>query len=89
MNPLYEALFCYAMEHRAVTFLPPNRKEESDNLQMVELSIKKLADMGPEAEDYAQRIQIGMNIISNLNEEAAFLSGLSIGLELGAFSHAG
>jgi len=88
MNPLYEALFCYAMEHRALTFLRPNRKEESDNLKMVELAIQKLTDMGPEAEDYAQRIQTGLQIISDLNEEAAFLSGLSIGLELGAFSHA-
>ena len=87
LNPLCDALYTYAMEYRAAAFLHTNKQEERENLRMVESAIQNLNSMGPAAADWAERIQNGLDAISAIQEQAAFLAGLSIGLELGALGH--
>ena len=82
MNSLHYALYQYAMEHRADQFLQENKQDEQENLRMVEQSLKALSAMNPITADHAQRIYNGLHTISSLHQEAAFLAGLSIGIEL-------
>ena len=82
MNSLHYALYQYAMEHRADQFLQENKQDEQENLRMVEQSLKALSAMNPITADYAHRICNGLYTISSLHQEAAFLAGLSIGIEL-------
>ena len=82
MNSLYYALYQYAMEHRADQFLQDNKQDELENLRMVEQSLHTLSAIDPITADHAQRIYNGLHTISSLHQEAAFLAGLSIGVEL-------
>lgn len=84
MNSLYEALYRYAAECRVQPFLHPSRGEEADTLTMIDNSMDYLRALGPGAADHADRVKSGMETLSYINEEALFLAGLSIGLELGA-----
>lgn len=84
MKTLYDTLFCYANEHRVGRFLREDREELRDEQAMVDRALEALRAMGGEAADRAWRIEHGTDTLSYLNERAAFLSGLSMGLELGA-----
>ena len=82
MNSLQYALYQYAMEHRAAQFLLENKQDELENLRMVEQSVNALSYKNPITADHAQRIYDGLSTVSSLHQEAAFLAGLSIGVEL-------
>lgn len=87
MNLLHDALFTYAIEQRMPLFLHPYQHDETDNLNMVERSINYLEALGPDAAEHAKRVQNGLDTVQYLNVRAAFLAGLSMGLELGALGH--
>ena len=87
MNTLYDTLFHYAAKERMPLFLHPERMEQADNLRMVERSIQFLETLGSDAAEHADRVRSGMEAVNTLNMEAAFLAGLSMGLELGALGH--
>ena len=87
MNVLYDVLFTYASESRIPLFLHPEQAEKADNLRMVEHSVKYLESLGPDAAEHADRVRSGIETVAHLNMEAAFLAGLSMGLELGALGH--
>ena len=82
MNSLQYALYQYAMEHRADPFLHENQQEEQENLSMVMRSMQVLSAMDPTIADHAQRIYDGLSTVCSIHQEAAFLAGLSIGVEL-------
>lgn len=84
MNTLYDTLFFYAAEHRTDRFLREDRDEVQDEQAMVNQSLDALRSMGGEVAGWVERMEHGRDALSYLNERAAFLSGLSIGLELGA-----
>ena len=84
MQSLYDALFTYAMEHRTNRFLREDREELRDKQAMVTKSLDALHAMGGEAAGWAERMEESTVALSFLNERAAFLAGLSMGLELGA-----
>lgn len=84
MKTLYDTLFSYANEHWVGRFLREDREELRDEQAMVDKALNALHAMGGEANGWAERIEHGTDALSYLNERAAFLSGLSIGLELGA-----
>ena len=86
MKTLYDTLFFYAAEERADRFLRDDRDEVRDEQAMVGKALDALHAMGGEAARWAERIEHGTEALSYLNERAAFLSGLSMGLELGALS---
>ena len=87
MNTLFDTLFHYAAIERMPLFLHPQRMEQADNLRMVERSIQFLETLGSDAAEHADRVRSGMEAVNTLNMEAAFLAGLSMGLELGALGH--
>lgn len=84
MKTLSDALFSYANEHRVGRFLREDREELRDEQAMVSKALNALHTMGGEADGWAERIEHSTEALSYLNERAAFLAGLSIGLELGA-----
>lgn len=83
MNTLYDTLFSYANEHRVGRFLREDREQLQDEQAMVNQALEVLHAMGGDTADQAARIERGTDALSYLNERAAFLSGLSMGLELG------
>lgn len=84
MNTLYDALFFYAAEERTDRFLREERKELLAELDMVNHALDELRATGATGADLAGRIERGTDTAALFQERAAFLSGLSIGLELGA-----
>jgi len=86
MKTLYDALFSYANEHRVGRFLREDREELRDEQAMVNKALESLRAMGGEAAGWAERMEHGWDALSYLNERAAFLSGLAMGLELGGLS---
>lgn len=84
MKTVCDALFTYAMEHRTGRFLREDREELREEQAMVDKALDALHAMGGEADGWAERIEHGTEALSYLSERAAFLAGLSMGLELGA-----
>ena len=84
MKTLSDALFSYANEHRIGRFLREDREELREEQAMVDKALSALYAMGGEADGWAERIEHGTQALSCLSEHAAFLAGLSMGLELGA-----
>lgn len=84
MNTLYDTLFFYAAEERTDRFLRESKKELLAELDMVNHALDELRATGATGADLAGRIESGTDSAALFHERAAFLSGLSIGLELGA-----
>ena len=84
MRTLYDTLFFYAAEERADRFLREDKKELMDELDMVNHALDSLRSMGDRGAELADRIESGTDSAAFFQERAAFLSGLSMGLELGA-----
>lgn len=84
MNTLYDTLFFYAAEERTDRFLQEDKKELVAELDMVNHALDELRSAGDKGADLAGRIESGTDAAALLNERAAFLAGLSVGLELGA-----
>lgn len=84
MNAFFDTLFFYAVEERAELFLHEDREELRAEQATVNRALEALHAMGGDAARWAERIEHGTDALSYLNERAAFLSGLSMGLELSA-----
>ena len=84
MKTLLDTLFFYAAEERADRFLLDDKKELMDELDMVHHALDELRAAGDRGADLADRIESGTDSAALFQERAAFLSGLSMGLELGA-----
>ena len=84
MNDFYDTLFFYAVEERADRFLREDKKELMDELDMVNHALDELRAAGGKGAELAERIESGTEIAAFFQERAAFLSGLSMGLELSA-----
>lgn len=87
MKSLSDILFAYAGEHRMRSILPRFDPEHWQLEYEVSRSMDALSALGGEAKRLSRRLEEQHNALSSLNEQAAFLSGLSIGLELGALGH--
>ena len=84
MKTLYDTLFFYAAEERTDRFLRKDRKELLAELDMVNHALDELRATGDKGADLAGRIESGTDTAALFKERAAFLAGLSMGLELGA-----
>lgn len=84
MNTLSDILFSFAMERRIGRFLREDRETLRDERRMVDCALDTLGAAGGESADLVKRVSQGTDALAYLNERAAFLSGLSIGLELAA-----
>ena len=87
MNSLLDALYDYAMEYRIDAYLKPDEKELQDTQRMLDHALSTLKTMSKQAADCAERLEFSQDTLLYLHRRAAFLAGLSIGLELGALGH--
>lgn len=84
MKSLSDTLFTYAMEHRASRFQQGHRGALLTAQARLDTAVNDLRSMGGKAAECAGRVESASGDLSYLNERAAFLAGLSMGLELGA-----
>lgn len=89
MKSLTDILFAYAGEHRMQSILPRFDPERWQLEGQVSTSMDAIAALGEEGKRLSRRLEEQHNALSSLNEQAAFLAGLSMGLELGALGHSG
>ena len=82
MTPLLEAIYRCAMEHRKSNYLQDSRFEAAQAQKMVDSAMEKLTAAGAATADCAQCLTSGYAELYSIHQEAAFLTGLSIGLEL-------
>ena len=83
MTELQAALYRYARESRVEGFLRPERRELEANRRMVGEAMASLSAMGEAPADLARRVEQGLQLCADLEQEAGFLAGLAVGLELG------
>lgn len=84
MKSLSDTLFTYAMEHRAGRFQQGHRGDLLTAQARLDTAAQTLRDMGGTAADCLEHMAKASADLSLLHERAAFLAGLSMGLELGA-----
>ena len=87
MNSLKTALYTYASEHRILSARNQFDPERWHLEHEVTQSMNAIAALGEEGKRLSRRLEEQYNALSSIYEEAAFLAGLSIGLELGALGH--
>ena len=87
MKSLSDILYAYAGEYRIQAILHRFEPERRTLELEVSLTMDALEALGGEAKRLSRRLEEQRNSLASLHEEAAFLAGLSIGLELGALGH--
>ena len=83
MTDLQRALYQFAQENRVYPLLHPEQQELRDNQAMFQAARERLCALGAEEADLAERMEDGLLRCSSIEQEAVFLAGLAIGLELG------
>ena len=83
MTGLQTILYQYAQGQYVPVLLHPNQKELRDNQKMAEEALEQLNALGEEAAGMVKRMEDGILVCSSIEQEAGFLAGLAIGLELG------
>ena len=84
MKTLSDTLFTYAMEHRVSRFQQSHRGAILTAQAQLDANAQTLRDMGKPAADCLEHMAQASADLSFIHEHAAFLAGLSMGLELGA-----
>ena len=84
MKSLCDTLFTYAMEHRVSRFQQGHRDALLSAQARLDAGAQTLRDMGRPAADCLEHMAKASADLSLIHERAAFLAGLSMGLELGA-----
>ena len=84
MTDLHRAIYQFAQKNRICPLLCAEEEELQDNQNMVQAAREGLRTLGTEAADLAERLEQGLLMSSAIEQqEASFLAGLTIGLELG------
>ena len=81
MEPLFEALYAYAVKNRCSAYFAEDEEEWSKIEEMVCRAMEELAAKGCGVP--AQKVSDGLSTLHELGQRSLFRSGLSIGLELG------
>ena len=87
MKSLCEILYAYAGEHCIQSILSRFDPERWTLEHEISQTMDDLVALGGEARRLSFRLEEMRNQLSSLEEEAAFLAGLSMGLELGTLGH--
>lgn len=87
MKSLTDILYAYANEHRIQSARNQFDPERWHLEQEVTQSMNAIAALSEEGKRLSRRLEEQQNALSSIYEEAAFLAGLSMGLELGALGH--
>ena len=83
MTNLQRALYQFAQENRVYSLLHTERQELREGQKLVQEARVGLRALGDEAAGLAEKMEDGMLLGFSIEQEAVFLAGLAIGLELG------
>lgn len=83
MTDLQRALYQFAQENRVYSLLHTERQELREGQKLVQEARAGLCALGDEAAGLAEKMEDGMLLGCSVEQEAVFLAGLAIGLELG------
>ena len=83
MTDLQRALYQFAQENRVYSLLYTGRQELWEGQKLVQEARAGLCALGDEAAGLAEKMEDGMLQCFSLEQEAVFLAGLAMGLELG------
>ena len=83
MTDLQRALYQFAQENRVYSLLHTERQELREGQKLVQEARAGLRALGDKAAGLAEKMEDGMLLGFSIEQEAVFLAGLAIGLELG------
>ena len=83
MTDLQRALYQFAQENRVYSLLHTGRQELWEGQKLVQEARAGLCALGDEAAGLAEKMEDGMLLGFSIEQEAVFLAGLAMGLELG------
>ena len=83
MTDLQRALYQFAQENRVYSLLYTGRQELWEGQKLVQEARAGLCALGDEAAGLGEKMEDGMLLGFSIEQEAVFLAGLAIGLELG------
>ena len=83
MTDLQRALYQFAQENRVYSLLHTEQQELREGQKLVQEARAGLRVLGDEAAGLAEKMEDGMLLGFSIEQEAVFLAGLAIGLELG------
>ena len=83
MTDLQRALYQFAQENRVYSLLHTEQQELREGQKLVQEARAGLRALGDKAAGLAEKMEDGMLLGFSIAQEAVFLAGLAIGLELG------
>jgi len=83
MTDLQRALYQFAQENRVCSLLQTEQQALWEGQKLVQEARAGLCALGDEAAGLAEKMEDGMLLGFSIEQEAVFLAGLAIGLELG------
>ena len=83
MTDLQRALYQFAQENRVYSLLHTEQQELREGQKLVQEARAGLRALGDEAAGLAEKMEEGMLLGFSVEQEAVFLAGLAMGLELG------
>ena len=83
MTNLQRALYQFAQEKRVYPLLLPEQQELQRQQASVQEARERLCTLDGDAAGPVQQMEDGLLLCSAIEQEAGFLAGLAIGLELG------
>ena len=85
MTPLLDALYVYGEEHRMDCLCATDTEELRQSEARGEALMEQLNALGGESARLAKQLRFERDTSEILHAQAAFLAGLSVGLELGSY----
>ena len=83
MTDLQRALYQFAQENRVCSLLQTDQQALWEGQKLVQEARAGLCALEDEAAGLAEKMEDGMLLGFSIEQEAVFLAGLAIGLELG------
>ena len=83
MTDLQRALYQFAQENRVYSLLHTEQQELREGQKLVQEARAGLYALGDEAAGLVKKMEDGMLLGFSIEQEAVFLAGLAMGLELG------
>ena len=83
MTNLQRALYQFAQENRVYSLLHTEQQELREGQKLVQEARAGLYALGDEAAGLAEKMEDGMLLGCSIEQDAVFLAGLAMGLELG------
>ena len=83
MTDLQRTLYQFTQENRVYSLLHTEQQELREGQKLVQEARAGLRALGDKAAGLAEKMEDGMLLGFSIEQEAVFLAGLAIGLELG------